>query len=118
MATTPDHSHAAELLMKQVSDLLDSTDPRTRVRAVHMLSAGVERLERHVVVDAQESGLSWAQIGDVYGVSRQAVHRRFADSSYVSSHAFDDLLDELESEPEAVPALERATARARGRNEA
>lgn len=57
--------------------LLAHPDPRVRVAAMHRLSSEARVLERRVVLDAHASGLTWAEIGCEYGVSRQAVHRRF-----------------------------------------
>ena len=56
------------LLGEQVP--VDSPNARDRVRAVHSLATGVETLERQVLFDAQASGMTWAEIGGVYGVSR------------------------------------------------
>lgn len=58
--------------------LLAHPAPMIRVMAVRLLMHGVHALEHRVVLDAHGSGLTWAEIGDEYGVSRQAVHRRFA----------------------------------------
>ncbi len=57
--------------------------------------------------------MSWSEIGAVYGVSRQAAHRRFADETLVPPDFFDALLHELDEPPEVVPALARAAKRAR-----
>lgn len=113
MEDTIDYTHSAAVLFENVRDLLASGDPRTRIRAAAWFAQGVGLLEQRVVSEAHQSGLSWAQIGDVYGVSRQAVHRRFSDTTYLTSESFDELLDDLASEPEAVPSLSRAAARAR-----
>jgi hypothetical protein len=75
----------ANTLLANISELLDSPDPSVRVRAIHHLAAGVNTLERQVLLDAQSAGLTWAQIGEVYGVSRQAAHRRFSDQTVVPS---------------------------------
>jgi len=104
-----------ETLVKGVRDLLDSPSAVDRVRAARHLATGVELLERQVLLEAQATGMTWAEIGDVYGVSRQAAHRRFADETVVSSEYFDTLLKELDEPPEVVPALARAAKRARHR---
>jgi len=101
-----------ETLLDDVRDLLDSANARDRVRAVHILATGIKSMEHRVLFDAQASGMSWTEIGDVYGVSRQAVHRRFADETMVPSDYFDALLQELDEPPEVVPALARAAKRA------
>lgn len=105
--------HDVETLLTNVRDLLDSPNARDRVRAVHVLAAGVESMERRVLFEAQAAGMSWTEIGAVYGVSRQAAHRRFADETLVPSDFFDALLHELDEPPEVVPALARAAKRAR-----
>ena len=108
-----DFAHVVDTLLMNVGDLLDSADARTRVRAIHALAAGVEVLEREVLLDAQASGMTWADIGGVYGVSRQAAHRRFADDTVVPADFYDVLLKELDEAGEVVPALARAAKRGR-----
>lgn len=103
----------ADTLLTHIRDLLDSPDAKTRVRAIHHLAAGVDTLERQVLLDAQTSGLTWAQIGEVYGVSRQAAHRRFSDETVVPSDFFDQLLGDLDEDAEVAPALTRAAERVR-----
>lgn len=103
----------AETLLTNIRDVLDSADPATRVRGVHHLAAGVEALERKVLLEAQASGLTWAQIGDIYGVSRQAAHRRFSDDTIVPADFFDQLLHELDHDSDVVPTLARAADRIR-----
>lgn len=100
-------------LLSNVRDLLDSANARDRVRAIHHLAAGVGALERRVLLDAQAAGMTWAEIGAVYGVSRQAAHRRFSDDTLVPADFFETLLDELDADPEVVPALSQAGKRAR-----
>lgn len=98
-------------LVANVSDLLDSADQRARVAAVNHLATGIEQLERRVVLEAHDSGMTWGQIGKVYGVSRQAVHRRFAET-VVPEEGFDELLASLDEPGEVVDALARAAKRA------
>jgi hypothetical protein len=105
--------HDVDTLLTNVRGLLDSPNARDRVRAVHVLAAGVESMERRVLFEAQAAGMSWTEIGAVYGVSRQAAHRRFAHETLVPSDFFDALLDELEEPPEVIPALARAAKSAR-----
>ncbi len=103
----------ADALLTNVRDLLDSADPATRVRGVHHLAAGVEALERRVLLEAQESGLTWAQIGDIYGVSRQAAHRRFSDDTVVPADFFDQLMQDVDHDADVGPTLARAADRVR-----
>lgn len=83
--------------------------------AIRRLAEAIGILEEQVIADAHHAGMSWTQIGQVYGVSRQAVHRRFASVDYVNPADFDQLLDHLDDAPEVVPALQRAANRARDR---
>lgn len=109
----PEFTDVADTLFSNVRDLLDSPDPKTRVRAAHHLAAGVDALERQVLLDAQSSGLPWSQIGEVYGVSRQAAHRRFSDETVVPSDFFDQLLEDLDEDLEPAPSLAKAAERVR-----
>ena len=108
-----DFAHVVDTLLTNVRDLLDSANARDRVRAIHSLAAGIEALERQVLLDAQAAGMTWAEIGRVYGVSRQAAHRRFSDDTVVPADFFDALLKELDEPGEVVPALARVAKRGR-----
>lgn len=106
-------AHVVETLVTNVQALLDSPNARDRVRAVHSLAVGVETLERQVLLDAQAAGMTWAEIGSVYGVSRQAAHRRFADETVVAAGFFEALLKDLDADADVIPALAQAAKRAR-----
>ena len=54
-----------------------SQDPRVGLRAVATLRQLVERLEALQVDSARRHGWSWEEIGQVLGVSRQAVHKKY-----------------------------------------
>jgi hypothetical protein len=110
-----DFGHVVDVLVKTIRDLLDSPNAADRVRAVHHLATGIGALERRVLLDAQGAAVTWAEIGAIYGVSRQAAHRRFSDETVVPTDYFDALLKELDTEPEIVPALARAAARRQAR---
>lgn len=116
MTTTAasDYRRNAEALLTD-ADQLGSDNPQERVSAIHRLIQAIGILEEQVIADAHHAGMSWTQIGQVYGVSRQAAHRRFADVDYVNPADFDQLLDHLDEAPEVVPALQRAADRARQR---
>ena len=103
----------AHTLLTNSRDLLESPDPKTRVRAIHHLAVGVDTLERQVLLDAQSEGMTWAQIGEIYGVSRQAAHRRFSDETIVPSDFFDQLLEDLDEDLQVAPNLAKAAERAR-----
>ena len=109
----PDFAVVAEALLKTVRDLLSSPDGRDRVGAVHHLALAVAALERQVLIDAQASGVTWAEIGALYGVSRQAAHRRFSHETVVPADYFDALLQDLDAEAGVVPTLAQAAKRAR-----
>jgi hypothetical protein len=62
-------------------ELLDSTtsrDPATGLRAVAPLRGLVERLEELQVRNARDQGWSWSDIASHIGVSKQAVHKKYA----------------------------------------
>ena len=56
----------------------DSPDPRTGLRAVAALRKLLEQLEALQVDNAREHGWSWQEIAEILGVSRQAVHKKYA----------------------------------------
>lgn len=51
-------------------------DPATALRAVAALRRLVERLERAHVDRARTLGLTWQEIAEALGVTRQSVHRK------------------------------------------
>lgn len=52
-------------------------EPETGLRAVRSLRELAERLELLQVRRARDFGLSWQEIADALGVSRQAVHKKY-----------------------------------------
>ena len=42
------------------------------------LARAVDKLQRHLVEQAREAGLTWTEIGEALGVSRQAAWERFS----------------------------------------
>ena len=52
-------------------------DPAIGLRAVRSLRELAERLELLQVRRARELGLSWQEIAEALGVTRQAVHKRY-----------------------------------------
>lgn len=56
----------------------DTRDPRTGLRAVASLRALADRLELAQVEAALRAGLSWSEVADALGVTRQAVHKKYA----------------------------------------
>ena len=55
-----------------------SKDPRMGLRAVAALRNLLERLEALQVGNARTQGWSWQEIADHLGVSKQAVHKKYA----------------------------------------
>ena len=58
-----------------------SRDPSVGLRAVASLRLLVEELQELQVANARAAGWSWQQIAAALGVSRQAVHKRYARRS-------------------------------------
>ena len=52
-------------------------DPRTALAAARELRRQADRTEATVVRRARLQGLSFAEIAEALGVSRQAVHRKY-----------------------------------------
>jgi hypothetical protein len=42
------------------------------------LARAVDKLQRHLVVQARDAGRSWTEIGDALGVTKQAAWERFS----------------------------------------
>jgi hypothetical protein len=55
-----------------------SRDPAVGLRAVASLRLLVEELQELQVENARAHGWSWQQIAGALGVSRQAVHKKYA----------------------------------------
>ena len=55
-----------------------SKDPGTGLRAVSALRRLLERLESLQVGNARIQGWSWQEIAEHLGVSKQAVHKKYA----------------------------------------
>jgi hypothetical protein len=62
----------------QVASAASSRDPAVGLRAVRSLRTLVERLEDLQVRNARDEGWTWEQIAQLLGVSRQAVHKKYA----------------------------------------
>jgi DNA-directed RNA polymerase specialized sigma24 family protein len=67
--------------MEDVTELatrVASEDPAEGLRAVAALRRLLERVERIHVESARNRGVTWQEIADELGVSKQAVHQRYA----------------------------------------
>jgi predicted transcriptional regulator len=62
----------------QVASAASSEDPAIGLRAVRSLRTLVERLEALQVRNARNQGWTWDQIAQLLGVTRQAVHKKYA----------------------------------------
>ncbi|MGY1828186.1 MULTISPECIES: helix-turn-helix domain-containing protein [unclassified Blastococcus] len=62
----------------QVAAAASSKDPAVGLTAVRSLRVLVERLEALQVDNARDEGWTWEQIAQQLGVSRQAVHKKYA----------------------------------------
>ena len=62
----------------QVAGAAGSKDPEVGLKAVRSLRVLVERLEALQVRNAREQGWTWEQIAQLLGISRQAVHKKYA----------------------------------------
>lgn len=54
----------------------DTTDPRAGLRAVASLRVLADTLELRQVEAALWAGMTWQEIADALGVSRQAAHKK------------------------------------------
>lgn len=66
--------------MLNLKSLPSSDDPAEALAAVLALRLMADKLERNAVAAALEQGWSWAQIAEALGVSKQAAHKRLANS--------------------------------------
>ena len=62
----------------QVASAASSEDPSVGLRAVRSLRVLVERLEGLQVQNARDAGWTWEQIAQQLGITRQAVHKKYA----------------------------------------
>ena len=62
----------------QVATAASSKDPSVGLRAVRSLRVLVERLEALQVENARAQGWTWEQVALLLGVTRQAVHKKYA----------------------------------------
>jgi DNA-directed RNA polymerase specialized sigma24 family protein len=62
----------------QMASAASSRDPAVGLKAVRALRALVERLETLQVENARDQGWTWEQIAQLLGVTRQAVHKKYA----------------------------------------
>jgi hypothetical protein len=63
---------------EELATAAGSRDPAVGLRAVASLRQLVEELEELQVDNARAAGWSWQRIASVLGVSKQAVHKKYA----------------------------------------
>lgn len=63
---------------RRVTQLEGPQDPREGLESVVALRRMLEALEAAQVENAYLAGWSWAQVAEVLGVSKQAVHKKHA----------------------------------------
>ncbi|WJY64649.1 hypothetical protein CATRI_13020 [Corynebacterium atrinae] len=56
----------------------DTTNPREGLQAVASLRLLVESLEFHQVEAGLRAGMSWSEVAENLGVTRQAVHKKYS----------------------------------------
>lgn len=69
-----------KLIVKALANLADEKDLIRRIRAARVLQEAASSLERDIVRDARAHGVTWAEIGRAYDMSKQAAQQRFRDS--------------------------------------
>ena len=62
----------------KLANAAGSRDPATGLSAVASLSLLLEELQELQVENARAHGWSWQEIASALGVSKQAVHKRYA----------------------------------------
>ena len=66
---------------QELTDVAGGRDPAEGLRAVRALRELADRLETLQVDNARDQGWSWQDIARHMGVSRQAVHKKYATGS-------------------------------------
>ncbi len=66
-----------------VAEQATSQDPAVGLRAVAALRRLADQLEALQVRNARQNGWSWEAIGALLGVSKQAVHKKYARATRV-----------------------------------
>lgn len=59
-----------------------------RLAAVAALRQELEQIEAHAVSDALREGWPWSKIGEAFGVSKQAVHRKYSRRGLLPPNAY------------------------------
>jgi len=76
-----DQTQSTEQVRVEVTLTIDGdwrSDPLKLIRGIREGSRNLDRYLRKAVKAARKNGMSWDQIGEAYGVSRQAAWERFS----------------------------------------
>ncbi len=68
---------SAKRLTRALSEVHRAKTPAKRLAAVRLAREAAEGLEQAHVEAAREAGLTWAEIGAVYGLTKQGAQQRF-----------------------------------------
>lgn len=75
---------------RTVDALLDVADPVHRLDAIRRYREALEDLEAATVFAAREAGVTWIDIGKLYGLSKQGAQQRFRRQSGGAEPAVSD----------------------------
>jgi hypothetical protein len=67
----------AKRIAKAIEALTSAKTPTARLDAARRAREAAEALERASIENARGAGLTWAEIGDVYGLTKQGAQQRF-----------------------------------------
>jgi hypothetical protein len=67
----------AKRLAKALDELGGAKQPTQRLAAARRAREAADRLERAHVDAAREAGMTWAEIGAIYGLTKQGAQQRF-----------------------------------------
>lgn len=66
-------------VLDQLHALTTSTQPAAdRLEALHAVAAAVAVDTEEAITELRQTGATWADVGQVLGVTRQAAHQRYA----------------------------------------
>lgn len=67
-------------LLKAVQALPESRSALHRLRLARRIADAAEALERAAVAQARAEGHTWAEIGEQFGMTKQAAQQRYRDT--------------------------------------
>jgi hypothetical protein len=80
--TTPGMESADQLAVRVAGETESAADRlRTAIALSRQLTDTGEALVERFVIEARGAGMSWAEIGDLFGTSRQAAQQRYRQTS-------------------------------------